>query len=492
MKAKLGVIWPLAALAVLLAVVGVLVQGDTARAAGSFNPTIKVTLSDPTAGANSDITRDFEMVAGDYLYSISMDFTPVAFGLNTNVPIGAYSGDLNAVSTLGLLNNACQTTLPVNFAMMNATLDMSSTVTFEDSYVVGTDGLPQGVTKYPDFLKTLFPGVTPKMRLFGMASAAGTPVTMNTVIFDPGATLFGKAFDASLGRIGVQILNNPAAALAPNPITDQCTPLTAIVTIFGTTKTDSAVTPVQGGAVVSTNPTTPGDYTLTTYDTNRRDADGDGIENYLDTCPYDVNTGVDTDKDGIDDVCDPTPNENTNSGDHDSDNYYNRGDLCPLVANGPAQKDVAGVGNQLDTDMDDIGDACDKNPTTPDGELIERSPTDTVTITGGAAAATPTVAPAETPAPTVIALVTPTVAPKLTPKATPTAAATAAATPKVTPTVVAPKTTPTAISGAAGGGGLLGSDGGFPVWAVCIIAVAAAVMLGSIGMLTTVVWHRRQ
>jgi len=483
MKAKLGVTCPLAALAVLLAVVVVVAQGDTARAAGSFNPTIEVTLSDPTAGAHADITRDFEMVAGDYLYLISMDFTPVEFVLNTNVPIGAYSGDLNAVSTLGLLNNPCATTLPVNFAMMNSTLDMSSTVTFEDSYVVGTDGLPQGVTKYPDFLKTLFPGLTPKMRLFGMASAAGTPVTMNTVIFDPGTTLFGTAHDASLGRIGVQVLNNPAAALAPNPITDQCTPLSAIVTIFGTTKTDSAVTPVQGGAVVSTNPTTPGDYTLSTYDTNRRDADGDGIENYLDTCPYDVNTGVDTDKDGIDDVCDPTPNENTNAGDHDSDNYYNRGDLCPLIANGPAQKDVAGVGNQIDTDLDDIADACDKNPTTPDGELIERTPTDTVTITGAAAAETPTVAPAETPAPTVIAPVTPTVAPKLTPKATPTAAATAAATPKVTPT---------AISGGAGGGGLLGSDGGFPVWAVCIIAVAAALMLGSIGMLTTVVWHRRQ
>jgi hypothetical protein len=480
MKTKHGVTWPLAALAVLLAVVGVLAQGDTARAAGSFNPTITMTISDPTAGANADVVRLFEVPAGDYNYDVTIDFTPTAFALGTNVPIGAWVGSLEAVSTLGLLNNPCQTTLPVTFRMLNATLDQSTTVTFENSYALGADGLPEGATKYPEFLKTIFPGLTPTARLFGMASASGTPVTMNAIIFEPGTTVFGKTFDASLGRIVANVLNNPAAMLAPNPITDFCTPLSAKVTTFGIAQTDATITPVQGGAVVSTNPTTPGDYTFTTFDSSMLDPDGDGLESYRDTCPYAVDTGVDTDKDGIDNVCDPTPDENTNASDHDNDLYLNRGDLCPLVANT----------DQADADQDDIGDVCDTNPNTPDGEAIERSPTSIVTITGGAAAATPTVAPTgETPVPTVIQpAVTPTAAAKVTPtvaaKVTPTVAA------KVTPTVAA-KVTPTPVSGGAGGGGLLGSDGGFPVWAICIIAVAAALMLGSMGMVATVVRHRR-
>jgi hypothetical protein len=477
MKAKRGVICALAALGVLLTMVAFGARWDTARAAGTFNPTITATVSDPTAGAHADIVRDFEVPAGDYNYEVSIDLTPTDFAMSTDIPLGAWVGSLESVSTLGLLNNLCQTTLPVTFQLLNATLDTSSTVTFEDSYATDTDGLPMGVNKYPEFLNTLFPGLTPVGRLFGATQAAGTPVTMNIVMLAPGTTMpasfGGTTFDASLGRIAVSVLNNPAAMLAPNPITDFCAPLSAKTTLFGTTKTDASITPVEGGTVEMTNPTTPGDYIFTTYNLSMRDADADGAENYKDTCPYDVDTGVDDDKDGIDNVCDPTPSENTNASDHDSDLYLNRGDLCPLVANGPPQKDVAGVGNQLDTDQDDIGDACDQNVTTPDGEAVEASPTSTITITGGAAAETPTVAPAETP--TVIA--------------PPPTTATAVATPKPTPTAAA---TPSPAPPIVGGAGLLGSDGGFPVWAVYFIAVAAVLMLGGIGTVTTVVWRRRQ
>jgi hypothetical protein len=476
MKAKRGVICTLAALAALLAVVVVVAQWDTARAAGTFNPTLSASVSDPTAGANADVITLFEIPQGDYNYDLLISFTPAEFSRSTDLPLGAWAAELEATSTLGLLNNLCQTSLPVAFHMFNASVDTSDTLIFEDSYT-DLDGntILDGVEKYPEFLNSIFPGLTPTARLFGTTQAAGTPVTMNMVFFEPGTTLYGIAFDPSLGRPSVQVLNNPAAMLAPNPITDFCAPLSAKVTMFGMSKTDSTVTPVEGGAVVSTNPTAASDYTFSNYVTSMEDADGDGLENYKDTCPYDVESGVDGDKDGIDSVCDPTPDENVGAGDQDGDIYLNRGDLCPLVANGPAEKDVAGVGNQTDTDGDDIGDACDQNSTTPDGVPIEVSVTDVVTISGGAA-------PAETP--TVIAPAeTPTTAPAVTPKATPTAAA----TPKPTPTAVATPPPPV-----VGGAGLLGSDGGFPVWSMYVIAVAAALMLGSIGTVATVVWRRRQ
>ena len=477
MKAKRGVICTLAALAALLAVVVVVAQWDTARAAGTFNPTLSASVSDPTAGANADVITLFDIPQGDYNYDLMISFTPAEFSRSTDLPLGAYLASLDALSTLGLLNQLCQTPLQVSFKMLSATVDTSSTVVFEDSYT-DLDGntIPDGADKYPDFLNTLFPGLTPTARMFGVTSAAGTAVTMNMVFFEPGTTLYGIAFDASLGRPSVQVLNNPAAMLAPNPITDFCAPLSAKVTMFATSKDNPDTAADESGKVASTNPTAAGDYTFTNYVTSMEDADGDGLENYKDTCPYDAESGVDDDKDGIDSVCDPTPDENVGAGDQDGDIYLNRGDLCPLVANGPAEKDVAGVGNQLDTDADDIGDACDRNATTPDGEAIERTVTSAVTISGGAA-------PAETPAETVIAPAeTPTTAPAVTPKATPTAAA----TPKATPTAAATPVLP------VGGAGLLGSDGGFPVWSLYVIAVAAALMLSSIGTVATVVWRRRQ
>jgi len=379
MKAKRGVICPLAALAVLLAVVVVMAQWDTARAAGSFNPTMSCSVSDPTAGANADVVRVFDVAAGDYNYKKTADFLPAEFGMNEDLPLGAWAADLNAKSTLGLLNNTCTTGLDVLFNLFSATVDKSNTVTFTDSSGdLDSNGVLDGVEKYPDFLDLIFPGLTPTIRLFGITSVAGTPVTMNLVIFEPGAAVLGLASDASLGRVLVNVLNNPAAMLAPNAITDFCTPLMAKTTLFASTKTDSAVTSVEGGTPFMTNPTTAGDYVCKSWGVNRLDADGDGLENYIDTCPYDVNSGEDNDRDGIDAACDPNDDVNENSGDYDSDVYANRGDLCPLVANGPNQAD-----NQTDTDGDDIGDACDPNPTTPDGEAIEKWNSSTVTITGG-------------------------------------------------------------------------------------------------------------
>jgi hypothetical protein len=369
--------WTVVVSVVALALTALLaLQRDAARAA-TFNPTFEVTLSGNTAGANADVTSDFDIPAPDANYDVKVIFTPPEFGLGDDIPIGAHVADLDSDSTLGLLNNVCVTTLPVSFDMLNATTNTSDTVSFDDGFA-DLDGntLPDAVDKYHDFLNTMFPGLTPLARFYGQTSVAGTPMSMNLVIFEPGTTLYGIAFDASLGYPSVSVLNDPTAAPAPGSITDFCTPVAESTTTFGISKDNPATPADESGYVVSTNPTTAGDYTFTLYSRGQGDADDDGIENDLDTCPFDVNEGDprvagsgDSDNDGIDNACDPEPDvANT---DVDDDVYLNRGDNCPLVYN---------PGN-ADSDGDRIGDACDPNPDTPDGLSVERRLTSVVSVT---------------------------------------------------------------------------------------------------------------
>jgi hypothetical protein len=145
--------------------------------------------------------------------------------------------------------------------------------------------------------------------------------------------------------------------------------------------------PDESGLVLFTNPE-EGTYTFTVGALGQRDADGDGFENALDTCPLDPNQGSprikgegDIDEDGLDAACDP--DDNTTNSDEDMDGYLNRGDNCPLVPNGEEgenQRD-SDLNEQGDPRPDGIGDACDPNPDVPDGEAIFSEASSEVTIT---------------------------------------------------------------------------------------------------------------
>jgi hypothetical protein len=458
--------------AVMVAVIAVRVSD-----AITFDVTLTASVADPTAGAASDVTTNFGIGAGSAQYLATATFTPPEFDMTggANIPLGALVGKLDANATLGLINGPCNSALPVTFDMMNATVDTSSTVTFDEQFQdADANTLPDGVDKFPDFITRILPGQTPIFRQFGQASVAGSAVSLNFVVLAPGANIpVLGALDPAWGYASVSVLNNngdPGAISAPNPITEFCTPLSTIVTTFGVTQDNPATDADESGVTIQTNPTTGGTYTFHARSISLYDADDDNIDNSLDTCPYDPNPGCDIsvagscdqDNDGLMDTCDPGPTETVV--DQDDDGYTNRGDNCPLVANG------ADPDNQLDRDTDGIGDACDQNPDTPDAGSA--SPVDvtneaTVEITGGPAATETAVVTASPPAGTTTA----------------TATATTTVTTTVVPTAT-PQPTPTTVT--VGGGGLLGGDESFPTWGFVLIGIAAALLLGGLGTAVTV------
>ncbi len=420
---------PVVLVSILVVATLLLISADDASAS-TFNPTGSACLDneatvdpdplnpgDPAecdgntaTGAASSITATFNLPSGDANFASVVTFTPPEWAIppGNQIPDGAIVGQLISLATLGLINGACDNTLPVMFTLMDATTSTSPMVTFENGFIIA-NGLPLAVTMYPDFLNRIFPGQTPRARLYGQIVVAGVYVSLNLIVFEPGTPIGSLTPDPRLGFPAVAILANigdPFAVPQPFPITDFCSPLLVNNMTFGITQDNPNTLTDEGGFAYRSNPQADGAHNFVIFAASQRDADDDGIENALDTCPFDPNVGDprisgdgDADSDGLDAACDPD-DFSTNS-DQDFDGYLNRQDNCPQAPNGLSQD------NQADADMDGIGDACDtiangsQGPTVPDGHFHTVCLVDLVQVgAGGTPAIDPqTIQPCDPDAP---------------------------------------------------------------------------------------------
>jgi hypothetical protein len=425
------------AVIVALAITAGLFVSNQDSQATTFHPTAApVTLSDYSLGANGDIFIPFELQAPDGQFSVYVTALASPEFLHSSVTKGKTVGYLLADAMLGLVNQGCLTMIPVNFRLVEASTDNSSGNTWgsvgpivspfqnytqddgdidQDGHVdnpaYAANGVYDGADWYPTFLNSLFGGLTPTHRYFGQQLVQGTStrVIIQIMMFNPGdlynlpSIPSSELLTAAAGMPALVILNDPTA-VQPQQIEDFCSPLVTTTILCGMTDDDpdnpQSVDPdcdVGGSSEVrGTNPSDPGTYFLRTATMPFRDADDDGIENYLDPCPLSGNpdnwdprvttatnkaNGADDDGDNIPNVCDPrfdVPTDPTMF-DQDEDGWTNRVDNCPLVPNASLVMTTPNH-EQLDLDIflgtsvpdggppvDLIGPECDPHPNSPDG-----------------------------------------------------------------------------------------------------------------------------
>jgi hypothetical protein len=379
-KARLHLAALLAAAAFLL-----LWPGDlSAQNGGSnFNPDVNVEVDGYWVSGEENVRINSNLYANNVMYDAWVQFTPADWLVATgsSVPDGAQVGDAWIGMNVGFDNGPCNTWVQADVTTLDCTTNTAVTVSFADGFAdANSNGLPDACDKYPAFLKTLFPGITPRARYYGQADVYGSPTSLNFVVFEPGTTLYGTAFDPGSGYPMATVFNDPTAAPAPSATTDVCTNWQRYESFWQRSSDNPDTFANEDGYLLRRNPSDWGNYNFATFVRGRPDADGDGIENQLDTCPLDGNwdenprNGNGPDGDGLDSVCDPA--WDVYNEDQDGDGYLNRGDNCPLNANG-----VGGT-NQADTDKDGIGNVCDPHPSSVDGAQEERWSDFWVEVTG--------------------------------------------------------------------------------------------------------------
>jgi hypothetical protein len=296
-----------------------LFAGSDSASATSYGPSFGVRISEMGTGANADAVVSFAIPGDDANFSSNITFIPPEWGVASGASLtdGTVVGDLFAVSTLGFFNTACNNPFPTSPPLLDSIADGSNGfVTFEDGADAGTrgdwfdpvDGIDDSGgqeirganVQYPaSLLGFPFPNTAvggpfpyPQTRFFGFVSVGGTDVGINILVYAPG-DLALAGFPASLGYATVTLINrlgDPTAIPIPSAITDFCAPIVSTTTYKGISLDNTSTVGDESGAVILTNPIGVGTRLWTSASTSQRDADDDGYENSLDTCPYTVNT----------------------------------------------------------------------------------------------------------------------------------------------------------------------------------------------------------
>ena len=324
---------------------------------------------------------------------------------------------------------------------------------FDPDYSKGPDGVYADDYGGGDDDPGPQPPLQPVARATGFTVPAGTgwQYVLVMLAFPPGTTFANvsnpdfPSFDTSLGYPSVFVLGDPTVPPSPNAITDWCTPLEVVALEFGVTRDNPCTGPnstatgapgcAQGDPVYpAPYPVVPdpegcdatgraqsdpdgneascatrknaaaGTHTHTAFARSQRDADEDGIENALDTCPLvpspDFNPRAadatrDPDGDGLPsppEGCDPFSGRSPQSPpncplgnvgpDADGDCYSDRQDNCAALLASDGSLDLAKSFNpdQADGDRDAIGDVCDPFPNEPTGRRYELCLPVTLTI----------------------------------------------------------------------------------------------------------------
>jgi len=408
--------------------------------AGTYKPVNIYTVGTNTAGVASNNTVSVSIPSPDYNYEDSSmyNFTPIAAPVPPGdlYPIGAYMGTLSSSTTLGLINGPCNSSIQPAFDLYNASTNTSVQLTALEMAWTNTatpppdvnpaNNIPDYMEKYPHFLNLMLdpdgsgpkPALEPRARYAGHNMVSTSWMLIEVVVLDPGqiAQLPGikAAMKDQLGWALLTVLNNPVDQQEnPGAVSDFCTSLQSVTTLFGTTGT-KVPAPAWGvigaGVTAQVNPADNSGILATdthldrTYSQSERDYDADGWENDMDPCMFIANPGWDprapctgdpptkpgdADCDGLPDVCDPAPT--VKNDDQDDDGYNNQQDICPLVADGPApgQNQIDSDGLVGNTDKgpqpDSIGNACDDsdNDGKEDGSTVAPGTQDTGNCTNG-------------------------------------------------------------------------------------------------------------
>jgi hypothetical protein len=366
-----------------------------------------------------------------------------SFNGATDPALGDVIGTGSVTNDFGLTNGACGGFVTISFPLLNATVDNSggnlvSAVSIATAGSAGTlesmwtddgnapgatpppgavapvNGLPADVDRYPGYLNTVLTPdggspVQPLARYTSNQMVAGRIFTLNIVVFSPGALSAFAASnpladmaDTALGYAAIALLHreDPTQSPLPQAITDVCSAENSATTLYGMSRINNCngvVAPPcnTAGGINSpasgannkarySNPASAGTYLWVNFHQSQRDADGDGYENALDTCPLATNTDASPhtstgpDGDMIDSACDPTPGTDAGAGNQDADVAVNGGswlnalDNCPLVSNGTQDDSERSTvyttaARRGGPRTDDIGDACETNDTVANG-----------------------------------------------------------------------------------------------------------------------------